>query len=237
MNVSDACTACGLCIPYCPMEAISLGAEKAEINQDECVECNACLRSEICPAEALVESEINWPRTVRKAFSDVVPKHGLTGVPGRGTEEMKTNDVTGRYRVGEAGIALDIGRPGIGARLRDVEKIYQRLVKLGVHFEEQNPLKGLLKDEKKGVFKEEVLNEKVMSIIIEFKVADIRLQEVLRTLEQCAAEVDTVFSVGLIDKVADDGLMGNYERARQLGYHPSINAKVNIGTGQPLAEF
>ncbi len=65
----------------------------------------------------------------------------------------------------------------------------------------------------------------------------VSIQEVLDELKKCTAEIDTVFSVGLIDKVSDGGLMENYERARQLGYHPSINAKVNIGVGRPQAKF
>jgi hypothetical protein len=59
----------------------------------------------------------------------------------------------------------------------------------------------------------------------------------LEELKKCAAEIDTVFSVGLIDKVLNDGSMENDEQAKQLGYHPSINAKVNIGVGRPLAKF
>jgi NAD-dependent dihydropyrimidine dehydrogenase PreA subunit len=237
MNVSDTCIGCGLCVPYCPMEAISLGPERAEIDQDECVECNACLRSDVCPTDSFIKPELKWPRSVRRAFSDPAPQHGLTGIPGRGTEEMKTNDVTGRYRVGEAGFAIDVGRPGVGTRLRVVEKIFKRLVNLGVHFEGQNPLRSLLKDKNENAFKEEILDEKVLSIIIEFKVSSSRLQEILDELKKCAAEIDTVFSVGLIDKVSDDGSMENYEQARQLGYHPSINAKVNIGVGRPQARF
>lgn len=235
MNVSDTCIGCGSCVPYCPMEAISLGRERAEIDQDECVECNACLRSDVCPTDSLIKPELKWPRSVRRAFSDPAPQHGLTGIPGRGTEEMKTNDVTGRYRVGEAGFVLDVGRPGVGTRLRVVEKIYKRLVNLNVHFEEQNPLRSLLKDKNESGFKEEVLDEKVLSIIIEFSVPSSRLQEVLDELRKCAAEIDTVFSVGLIDKVSDDGSTENYEQAKKLGYHPSINAKVNIGVGRPQA--
>jgi NAD-dependent dihydropyrimidine dehydrogenase PreA subunit len=237
MNVSDTCIGCGSCVPYCPMEAISLGPEKAEIDQDECVECNACFRAEVCPTDSLIRPELKWPRSVRRVFSDPAPQHGLTGVPGRGTEEMKTNDVTGRYRVGEAGFVLDVGRPGVGARLRDVEAIYKRLVHLGIHFEEKNPLRSLLKDKDGGAFKEEVLDEKVLSIIIEFSVSSSRLHDVLEELKKCAAEIDTVFSLGLIDKVSDDGSMENCEQVGRLGYHPSINAKVNIGIGRPQAKF
>jgi hypothetical protein len=77
----------------------------------------------------------------------------------------------------------------------------------------------------------------VLSIIIEFSVPSSRLEEVLEELKKCASEIDTVFSLGLIDKVLEDGSMENYERARQLGYSPSVNAKVNIGVGRPLAKF
>jgi len=236
MDVGETCIGCGSCIPFCPMEAISLGPEKIEIDQDRCVECNACLRSEACPTTSLIEPELQWPRSVRRVFSDPAPQHGLTGIPGRGTEEMKTNDVTGRYHAGEAGLVLDIGRPGIGARLRDVERIYMRLVKIGAHFEEQNPLTGLLKNKGGSEFKEEVLDEKVLSIIIEFKVPSVRLQEVLEELKRCASDIETVFSLGLIDRVSESGSMENCEKAKQLGYRPSINAKVNIGIGRPLAK-
>lgn len=237
MNIADTCIGCGSCVPYCPMEAISVGPERAEIDQDQCVECSACIRSDACPTDSLMCPELEWPRSVRRVFSDPAPQHGLTGVPGRGTEEMKTNDVTGRYHVGDAGLVLDIGRPGIGTRLRTVEKIYRRLVNLGVHFEEQNPLRGLLKENDRTAFKEEVLDEKVLSIIIEFSVPSSRLKEILDELKKCSEEIDTVFSIGLIDKVSADGSMENRDRARDLGYHPSVNAKVNIGLGRPRAKF
>ena len=237
MNVAETCIGCGSCVPYCPMEAISVGPERAEIDQDECVECNNCIRAEVCPTDSLMAPELKWPRSVRKVFSDPAPQHGLTGVPGRGTEEMKTNDVTGRYRVGEAGFVLDVGRPGVGTRLRDVERIYKRLVHLGIHFEERNPLRSLLKEDDEAAFKEEVLDEKVLSIIIEFNVPSSRIGDVLETLKKCASEIDTVFSVGLIDKVSEEGSMDNCEQATQLGYRSSVNAKVNIGIGRPPATF
>jgi len=237
MRIDDTCITCGVCIPYCPVGAISLSSEKAEINQDECVECGVCLRADVCPTDSIIQPELEWPRSLRRAFSDPTAPHAADGMAGRGTAEMKTNDVTGRYRVGEAGIALDVGRPGIGTRLRDMEKIYKRLVKLGVQFEKQNPVSSLVENDKEGTFKEEVLNEKVLSGILEFKVPSNRLKEILREIEKCATEVDTVFSVALIDKVAEDGSMPNYETARQLGYHPSINAKVCIGVGRPQAKF
>ena len=234
MLIDDSCIGCGQCLAFCPMHAISLVMEQAVVDQDACVECSVCRRSKVCPVDAIIEPELQWPRTIRKVFSDPLATH-LTGVPGRGTEEMKTNDVTGRYRVGEAGFALDIGRPGIGARLRDVEKIYKRLVGSGVEFEERNPVRDLLKDKNGTDFKAEVLDEKVLSAIIEFKVSTESVPDILKVLEVCAAESDTVFSVGLIDRAAADGSLKNCQTARRLGYFVSPNAKVCVGIGKPAA--
>jgi NifU-like protein involved in Fe-S cluster formation len=55
-------------------------------------------------------------------------------------------------------------------------------------------------------------------------------------LKKSASEIDTVFSVGLIDRVSKEGTMENNEKIKHLGYRPSINAKVNIGVGRPLAK-
>lgn len=38
-------------------------------------------------------------------------------VPGRGTEEVKTNDVTGRVDKKHYGIAVEMGRPSVAAML------------------------------------------------------------------------------------------------------------------------
>ena len=50
-------------------------------------------------------------------------------VPGRGTEEMKTNDVKGTFLPGEVGVGIELGRPGIEANFRDVEKVAMALMK------------------------------------------------------------------------------------------------------------
>jgi hypothetical protein len=59
---------------------------------------------------------------------------------GRGTEEMKTNDVTGRYRDGEVGIAAELGRPCVGFRFRDLERVTTGLAERGIRFEPDNPV-------------------------------------------------------------------------------------------------
>ena len=85
------------------------------------------------------------------------------------------------------------------------------------------------------IFKQ-LLDEKVLSIIIEFIVPSSRMKEILEALKSCAAEIDTVFSVGLVDRVSEDGSMENAKRAGELGYLVSVNAKVNVGLGRPLAK-
>ena len=56
------------------------------------------------------------------------------GVNGRGTEEMKTNDVTGRFKKGYAGIAVELGRPQVSTSLRDLEKIAMVVAQHGAEF-------------------------------------------------------------------------------------------------------
>ncbi len=49
-KISDACVACGACLPACPVEAISEG-DIYTINPDTCIDCGAC-ESE-CPSDAI----------------------------------------------------------------------------------------------------------------------------------------------------------------------------------------
>ena len=51
--ISDECVACGTCEGECPVDAISEGDGKYEINADECVDCGTC--AEACPTEAIHE--------------------------------------------------------------------------------------------------------------------------------------------------------------------------------------
>ena len=102
----EKCIRCGQCIPYCPMGCISKTDDGVAINTDECVECEICRNAKVCPRDALYMPKLEYPRTLRSQFSNPLIPHPDTGVPGRGTEEMKTNDVTGRFPRGKAGIAI-----------------------------------------------------------------------------------------------------------------------------------
>ena len=104
--LEDVCIGCGKCIDICPTNSISLVEDKAKVDQNSCTECYVCVRSRPCSQKAIKRQDLKWPRIIRNPFSDVVTTH-KTGIAGRGTEEMKTNDVTERYKIHEIGEDFD----------------------------------------------------------------------------------------------------------------------------------
>ena len=258
------CVGCGNCHAVCTMGVIYLDEDgKSVVDQDECVECSTCyrvLRSEgyrpcfvrairrvlstfrlgylaevdVCPTGALTAPVLTWPRSLRATFSDPTTVHAGTGVSGRGTEEIKSNDVTGRLRKGEVGLVVELGRPGVGAYFREIEKVAMALATLKPHFELKNPVTQLMVDGETGKMKEEILNEKVMSAIIELKTSLERIPEFLRTLEEVQREVDTVISVGVASRCLSNGSIPHQEWVRKAGYTLSPNGKRNLGLGRPL---
>jgi hypothetical protein len=205
------------------------------IDEDECVECSVCLRSGCCPTDALFQPTLDWPRIVRKNFSDPLKIHPETRIPGRGTEEMKTNEVTGRYRWGTFGMAFELGRPGVGARFHDVERVAQALATLQVEFEENNPVTKLMVDRKKGLINPEVLGEKVLSAIVEFMTPAENLPRILEVLDRVSKEINTVFSGDIITRVGPEGFVLSVRSFQGMKRFISINGKSNVGLGRPRA--
>jgi hypothetical protein len=237
--------------------------KRAKINADECVECYACYNGlsqevlpprivrftrkvmsfllmrfepdpDICPTAAFEPDELTWPRVVRRAFSDPRVPHESTGIAGRGTEEVKTNDVTHRVSVGEVGFTVEFGRPGVGARFHEIQQMSQALAALGVSFEERNPLTSLMTDTRSGTFRDDILNEKVLSAILEIKVAVERTEEVILAIWAVKKRLKTLVVLGIGTRCDENGeereVMPILER---LGYSVQ-RAKTNLGLGRAV---
>jgi hypothetical protein len=235
--------------------------KRATVNLDECVECYACFNGlsqehlnptlvrtmrkvfqflrlrfdpepDICPTAAFEPEELVWPRVVRRAFSDPRVPHESTGIEGRGTEEVKTNDITGRVKVGEVGFTIEFGRPGVGVWMREIQKMCSRLAQAGVSFEKKNPITSLMSDEAAGQLRKDILDEKVMSAIVEIKVPVERTEEIIRLVWEVEKELDTVVALGVGTRCDADGedhvVAPIIER---LGYKLE-RAKTNTGLGR-----
>lgn len=234
---------------------------RATINRDECVECYACFNGlsqehlnpsfvrgvrkvfqlmrlrfdpepDVCPTAAFEPDELAWPRVVRRAFSDPRVPHESTGVHGRGTEEVKTNDVSGRVSLGEAGFTIEFGRPGVGVRFRDIQKMCTALAQAGVAFEKKNPVTSLMSDVSKGAIREDILDEKVLSAIVEIKVPIARAEEIIRLVWDVEKQVGTVVALGVgvrCDAEGEENVVAPI--LEKLGYKLE-RAKTNIGLGR-----
>jgi hypothetical protein len=235
--------------------------KRATVDRNECVECYACYNGlsterlnpvlvrtvrkvfqmvrlrfdpepDICPTSAFEPEDLQWPRVVRRAFSDPRATHESTGVQGRGTEEVKTNDVTQRVKRGEVGFTIEFGRPGVGVWFRDIQKMTQALAKADVPFEEKNPLTLLMSDVSTGALREDILDEKILSAIVEIKVQIERTEEIIHLVHEVEKEIDSVVALGVGTRCDDNGDENVVSPILQrLGYK-LVRAKTNTGLGR-----
>jgi ferredoxin len=240
--------------------AIDPGINRARIDRDACVECFQCFRGmsqehlnptlvrglrralgvmrlrfepepDVCPTAAFEPEELAWPRVVRRAFSDVTATHESTGIHGRGTEEVKTNDVTKRVKAGEAGFVVEFGRPAIGVYFRDIQRMTMALAAEGAIFEERNPVTQLMTDRSRGLIKPEILDEKVLSAIVELKTTLSRTEHFIEVIERVAPTLDTVVALGIAAVCDANGGNPIEDLMIRRGY-PIIRGKTNLGLGR-----
>jgi hypothetical protein len=187
---------------------------------------------DVCPTGAFVMEELEWPRIARRVFSDPVVEHKSTGITGRGTEEVKTNDVAHRVGIGEVGYVIEFGRPGTGVRFHEIQAMTTALAQLGVIFEPKNPITHLMLDTGTGQLKQDLLNEKILSAIVEIKTSLSDVQRVLDTVMEVSRHIDTVVAVGVstrCDEKGEDPLLAPL--LHDLGY-TFERAKTNMGLGR-----
>lgn len=234
---------------------------RARIDDDACVECGTCHRGmstenlnpslvrmvrkaaklfrfrfepepDICPTGAFEMNELEMPRLIRQVFSDPVIEHQSTGIKGRGTEEVKTNDVSLRVETGEVGYTIEFGRPGVGVRFYEIQEMTRALAILGVKFEEKNPITHLMADKVTGDLRGDILQEKILSAIVEVKTRIDQVKEVLSLVESINDQINTVTTVGISTRCTEDGEDHYLEPLLEsLGYFPA-RAKTNMGLGR-----
>lgn len=227
----DLCIGCRQCMIICPVQAIELVNEKAEIDREKCVECSVCYHNSDCPTKAIKPEKLKWPRIIRNPFSSVVATHKLTGIPGRGTEEMKTNDITERFKQNEIGFSIELGRPGVGTQLGDIEIFTTRLSTIGVSYEKDSPITAII-SENQGHIDPTLRGERVLSAFIEFKIPEYKLDAILEMIREVEKIIDTVFSVGIITRVNQDNTIPVIDSVERKGFTIQPNAKINIGLGK-----
>lgn len=239
---------------------IDTRTRRAVVDQDRCVECFTCYRGlstehlnptlvrtlrkvlgwarirfdpepDVCPTAAIEPQELSWPRVVRRAFSDPLVPHESTGIHGRGTEEVKTNDVTRRVSEGEAGFTIEFGRPAVTATFRDISRVTEALADAGVEFETNNPVTHLMTDPSTGRIREDVLDERVLSAIVEIKTTLERAPEILRIVKRAAETTETVISIGAATRCDASGASALEEILRREGFS-FWRGKTNLGLGR-----
>jgi hypothetical protein len=211
-----------------------MSRDRSSIDPDECAECGTCSRAEICPADAIKPVKLGWPRSLRETFSNPLAVHETTGITGRGTEGIKSNDSQNRYKRGDIGVFIELGRPVLGARFKDVERVVKRFKSHGYDVIPNNPIAALTADSKTGALKPEILNEKILSCVVEFVVPDTAASQLMTMIRQLSGEVDTVFSLSVAMR-ADENGRSNFREIFGPDVFCLPNAKVNIGVAENIA--
>lgn len=234
---ADNCIGCKICLDYCNVGAISIADEEASIDSNVCVECRICYRNQVCPNDCFEPTQLtSFGDVFKHVLSDPTVENKGTGIPGRGTEESKTNDVSGRFRKDFYGICIDMGRPGIGVYLRDVEKVAVAVAAAGFRFSSprETPLSALMTDIHSGKIRDDLLDVHVLSVIIEGTCRRDEFGHVLKAVLKAEKEVDTVFSLGIVSMVGEDKDEPLMKILEQYGIERPFRGKVNVGLGRPV---
>jgi NAD-dependent dihydropyrimidine dehydrogenase PreA subunit len=75
----DLCSACGVCLERCPMDAIKEGRDFMEVNEARCIGCGLCVPT--CPEEAVrlvaKPTRVEPPGSFGKLYQQIASERGL----------------------------------------------------------------------------------------------------------------------------------------------------------------
>ena len=84
---AEMCTACGVCVENCPVDAITMTDAVAEIRDEDCIRCGTC--HEVCPENAVrhdseripdeVKANVEWARGLLNHYEIADEKRGTLG--------------------------------------------------------------------------------------------------------------------------------------------------------------
>ncbi len=95
----------------------------------------------------------------------------------------------------------------------------------------QNPIAALVDDPETGALKHDILNEKVISCVIEFLLPNDAAEELVEMVGELAGEVESVFSLSVALRADEQG-EPHFEEIFGPDVSHLPNAKVNLGVSQ-----
>src|SRR5574342_973535 len=105
------------------------------------------------------------------------------------------------------------------------------LAALPIAFEKKNPVFSLMTDPATGAIREDILDEKVLSAIVELKTSLEHVPRVLQRVEDIAPTLDTIVSIGVASRCDAQGDNGLEPVLKREGY-AFYRGKTNLGLGR-----
>ena len=107
----------------------------------------------------------------------------------------------------------------------------RELAKMDLTFEKRNPVTNLMTNPSAGDIREDILNEKILSAIVEFKTSMKNVPAVLRKIREVAKRLDTVVAIGAAARCDENGDNELEEILRQEEFD-FVRGKTNLGLGR-----
>jgi hypothetical protein len=106
----------------------------------------------------------------------------------------------------------------------------QALAGIGIEFESKNPVTHMMTNRQTGKLRDDILNEKILSAIVEFKTPIENVPAVLQRVEAVSKTLKTVVSVGVSTRCGEHGSSALDKVLVQEGFS-FVRGKTNLGLG------